>query len=301
MSRRIRASQCSANSVAKYHAKRLHLCLNLLRNHRKNFRGPEWAINTNKWINLFKFAGLDTKRGTEQCVLPKISRLCTFLKAGAILFVTVPATMMQSACRGLARNTTPKRSMSYLGAAKCIISTAQHAKPRVSGHSELCNGENCVTCARYLQSVKHARASNPRRAEGDVTKIPTIWLVYVHLPGLANWLKRRQTWERQFEICVCVCVCWAVGISHLSAPIDYVVSSCQGIIHFVHRFLKRGIRFSRHIRFTRHNARICLTRCWTLLSVGYQAANQNKLQKYIYDFGSSKQKGLVHFGEQWWK
>ena len=61
----------------------------------------------------------------------------TFLRAGAILLVTVPATIMTSACRGLALNTTPNRSISYLGAAKCIISTAQHAKPKVIGHNEL--------------------------------------------------------------------------------------------------------------------------------------------------------------------
>jgi hypothetical protein len=33
-----------------------------------------------------------------------------FLKAGAILFVNVPATIMTSLCLGLARNTTPSRS-----------------------------------------------------------------------------------------------------------------------------------------------------------------------------------------------
>ncbi|TNN40878.1 hypothetical protein EYF80_048956 [Liparis tanakae] len=56
--------------------------------------------------------------------------------AGAILLVSVPATIMTSDCRGLARNTTPKRSMSYRGAAMCIISTAQHARPKVMGHIE---------------------------------------------------------------------------------------------------------------------------------------------------------------------
>uniref|UniRef100_T1JC09 FCP1 homology domain-containing protein n=1 Tax=Strigamia maritima TaxID=126957 RepID=T1JC09_STRMM len=54
----------------------------------------------------------------------------------AILLVSVPATIMQSACRGLALKTTPKRSMSYLGAAICIISTAQQANPNVSGQTE---------------------------------------------------------------------------------------------------------------------------------------------------------------------
>ena len=52
------------------------------------------------------------------------------------LFVKVPATMMTSACLGEALKTTPYLSMSYLGAAMCIISTAQHAKPKVKGHKE---------------------------------------------------------------------------------------------------------------------------------------------------------------------
>merc|ERR1719266_202166 len=60
----------------------------------------------------------------------------TLLKAGAILLVKVPATIMTSACLGDALKTTPYRSMSYLGAAMCIISTAQHARPKVKGHNE---------------------------------------------------------------------------------------------------------------------------------------------------------------------
>eukprot|EP00211_Chloroparvula_japonica_P005518 CAMPEP_0119124720 /NCGR_PEP_ID=MMETSP1310-20130426/4258_1 /TAXON_ID=464262 /ORGANISM="Genus nov. species nov., Strain RCC2339" /LENGTH=362 /DNA_ID=CAMNT_0007114713 /DNA_START=66 /DNA_END=1153 /DNA_ORIENTATION=- len=57
--------------------------------------------------------------------------------AGAILFVSVPATIITSDCRGLARKTIPKRSMSYLAPAVCIISTAQQARPNVMGHMEL--------------------------------------------------------------------------------------------------------------------------------------------------------------------
>lgn len=53
----------------------------------------------------------------------------TFLSAGAILFVRVPATIIISDWRGLARKTTPRRSWSYRAAAMCIISTAQHARP----------------------------------------------------------------------------------------------------------------------------------------------------------------------------
>lgn len=45
------------------------------------------------------------------CYIPPFPSL-TFRRAGAILLVNVPATIMTSACRGLALNTTPKRSMS---------------------------------------------------------------------------------------------------------------------------------------------------------------------------------------------
>jgi len=55
---------------------------------------------------------------------------------GAILLVRVPATKIMSACLGEARITIPKRSMSYLLIAACIISTAQQARPKVSGQSD---------------------------------------------------------------------------------------------------------------------------------------------------------------------
>lgn len=60
----------------------------------------------------------------------------TILKAGAILFVTVPATMMISDCLGDALKMIPSLSWSYLGAEACIISTAQQAKPKVAGQKE---------------------------------------------------------------------------------------------------------------------------------------------------------------------
>ena len=53
---------------------------------------------------------------------------------GAILLVNVPATIIKSEWRGEARKTIPKRSISYLLIAACIISTAQQAKPKVKGH-----------------------------------------------------------------------------------------------------------------------------------------------------------------------
>src|ERR1700682_2899749 len=53
----------------------------------------------------------------------------------AILKLTVPATIIRSAWRGVARKApAPKRSMSYLEAPVAIISMAQHARPKVIGH-----------------------------------------------------------------------------------------------------------------------------------------------------------------------
>src|SRR5262245_35069731 len=47
----------------------------------------------------------------------------------AILYVTVPATMIRSACRGVARGAEPKRSRSPRGPPVCISSMAQQAVP----------------------------------------------------------------------------------------------------------------------------------------------------------------------------
>src|SRR6185369_3829838 len=53
----------------------------------------------------------------------------------AILKLTVPATIIKSACRGVARKApAPKRSMSKRDAPLAIISMAQHARPNVIGH-----------------------------------------------------------------------------------------------------------------------------------------------------------------------
>src|SRR5579883_2730739 len=56
---------------------------------------------------------------------------------GAILSVTVPATIMRSDWRGLGRNTSaPKRAMSKREVLEAIISMAQQARPKVNGHTE---------------------------------------------------------------------------------------------------------------------------------------------------------------------
>jgi len=68
------------------------------------------------------------------------SSVCSYslLRAGAILFVSVPAIIKRSACLGLALKITPNLSKSYLLTVACIISTAQQAKPNVSGQNEPC-------------------------------------------------------------------------------------------------------------------------------------------------------------------
>src|SRR6185437_13527048 len=58
----------------------------------------------------------------------------TLRSAGAILLVSVPATIITSLCRGEARGMMPRRSRSYRGMYAWIISTAQHARPKVIGH-----------------------------------------------------------------------------------------------------------------------------------------------------------------------
>ena len=56
--------------------------------------------------------------------------------AGAIFQVTVPATIIRSAWRGVGRKASmPKRDMSKRDIALAIISKAQHARPNVSGHT----------------------------------------------------------------------------------------------------------------------------------------------------------------------
>src|SRR5512138_1185517 len=53
---------------------------------------------------------------------------------GAIFFVTVPATIIRSDCRGEARNTSaPNRAMSKRDADAAIISMAQQARPKPIG------------------------------------------------------------------------------------------------------------------------------------------------------------------------
>src|SRR5919107_6459934 len=56
---------------------------------------------------------------------------------GAIFWLTRPATIIRSACRGEARKTSmPNRARSYRPAPEAIISMAQQARPNVAGQSD---------------------------------------------------------------------------------------------------------------------------------------------------------------------
>src|SRR5690606_27570437 len=66
---------------------------------------------------------------------------------GAILFTIVPAMMITSACRGVARATSkPKREKSYLAEATLIISIPQQLVAKVSGHKELERAQLIISC-----------------------------------------------------------------------------------------------------------------------------------------------------------
>jgi hypothetical protein len=72
--------------------------------------------------------------------------------AGSIFFEHVPDTIIKSAWRGEGRATSmPKRARSYLLTNAAIISNAQQANPKPSGHmddlrDQFTNHSRLVTC-----------------------------------------------------------------------------------------------------------------------------------------------------------
>jgi hypothetical protein len=74
-------------------------------------------------------------------------------RRGAIFTDTVPATIMRSAWRGLARKTSePKRERSYCGAeAAAIISKPQQASAYINGQIER---ERAQFCAQWSMSAR---------------------------------------------------------------------------------------------------------------------------------------------------
>jgi hypothetical protein len=78
----------------------------------------------------------------------------------AILYVTVPATIIKSACLGLGLNApAPKRSMSNLPAPAHIISIAQQAIPNVTGHTLPCLAQFSACSKVVVTTFSSTRAS----------------------------------------------------------------------------------------------------------------------------------------------
>ena len=73
----------------------------------------------------------------------------------------MPATIIKSACLGVARNTSiPNRLMSKRDIALAIISNAQHASPNDSGHTadflpQFTRASTDVTAKFRCRSVRH--------------------------------------------------------------------------------------------------------------------------------------------------
>src|SRR6476646_11348971 len=79
----------------------------------------------------------------------------------AILKFTVPATIIRSAWRGVARNApAPKRSMSYRDAPVAIISMAQHARPKVIGHMLDSRAQLIACSSDVVMTLSSNRPSN---------------------------------------------------------------------------------------------------------------------------------------------
>src|SRR5689334_19550335 len=78
---------------------------------------------------------------------------------GAILRDTRPETIITSACRGLARNTSaPKRARSLRDEVAFIISIAQQARPNVAGHSDDLRAQLIKESSRVVRTSGKASA-----------------------------------------------------------------------------------------------------------------------------------------------
>src|SRR6476659_3172314 len=78
---------------------------------------------------------------------------------GAILRDTRPETIITSACRGLARNTSePKRARSFRAEVAFIISIAQQANPKVAGQSEDLRAQLISESSRVVKTSGKASA-----------------------------------------------------------------------------------------------------------------------------------------------
>src|ERR1041385_8797912 len=78
---------------------------------------------------------------------------------GAIFRETRPETIITSAWRGLARNTSaPKRARSLRDEVAFIISVAQQARPNVAGHSDDLRAQLIKESSRVVRTSGKASA-----------------------------------------------------------------------------------------------------------------------------------------------
>src|ERR1041385_6437042 len=89
---------------------------------------------------------------------------------GAIFRETRPETIITSACRGLARNTSePKRARSFRDEVAFIISIAQQARPNVAGQSEDLRAQLISESSRVVNTSGKASAITFSR---PISKLP---------------------------------------------------------------------------------------------------------------------------------
>src|SRR5215213_6426142 len=105
------------------------------------------------------------------------------LSTGAILRDTRPETIITSACRGLARNTSePKRARSFRDEVAFIISIAQQARPKVAGQSEDLRAQLIRESSRVVSTSGKASAIMFSR---PILKLPQLRASF-KLPSVAS-------------------------------------------------------------------------------------------------------------------
>src|SRR5260370_41012584 len=86
---------------------------------------------------------------------------------GALLTESPPATIIRSAWRGLARNTSaPNREISQREALADIISMAQQARPKLTGQSDELRPQSSTLLTWVSRMLLPCGDSNPRGTRG---------------------------------------------------------------------------------------------------------------------------------------
>src|SRR5215204_608467 len=106
---------------------------------------------------------------------------------GAIFRDTLPETIITSAWRGLARNTSePKRARSFRDDVAFIISIAQQARPNVAGHSEDFRAQLIKESSRVVKTSGKASAIT---FSSPIKKLPTPQGAFAPIDALRDPLR----------------------------------------------------------------------------------------------------------------